>query len=173
MKNILSICLFTLVLVSCQTNSLQSFMVDNKSDDNFISIDFSLRTFVDNFDNLPEDQKQLFEDINKVNFLAFRKNESNSASYDVKREQLLSILSNEFEGNQLMSVNAEEGLIKMYADEIENNAEEIIIFASSDDKGFMVFRLLGDNLNPANFYKMMQMTDQLDFDSLANLVKMD
>lgn len=170
MKNIISICLCALVLTSCQTNSLQSFMVEHKSDDNFISIDFSLRTFVDNFDDLPEDKKKLFEDINKVNFLAFRKNQSNSPSYTEKREQLLDILSSEFKGNQLMSVNAEEGIIKMYADEVEDKAEEIIIFASSDDKGFMVFRLLGDDLNPSNFYKIMTMSDQMNFDSLAKMV---
>lgn len=170
MKNILSICLCAIVLVSCQSNSLQSFMVDHKSDDNFISVDFSLKTFVDNFDSMPEDQKELFEDINKVNFLAFRKNENNSNSHNVKKEELLGILSSEFEGNQLMSVNAEEGLIKMYADEIEDKAQEIIIFASSDDKGFLVFRLLGNDLNPSNFYKMMTMSDQMDFDSLAKMV---
>lgn len=145
-------------------------MVDHKSDDNFLSIDFSLRTFVDNFDDLPQEKKQLFEDINKVNFLAFRKNETNSTSYTEKREQLLGILSNEFEGNQLMSVNAEEGIIKMYADNVEDNAEEIIIFASSEDKGFMVFRLLGNDLNPSNFYKIMTMSDEMNFDSLAKMV---
>jgi cellobiose phosphorylase len=170
MKNILSICLLAIVLVSCQTKSLQSFMVDHKSDDNFISVDFSLRTFVDNFDDLPEEQKELFEDINKVNFLAFRKNEANSTSYSDKKEELLGILSTEFKGNQLMSVNAEEGLMKMYADSVEDKAEEIIIFASSDDKGFMVFRLLGDDLNPSNFYKMMSMSDDMNFDSLAKMV---
>lgn len=170
MKNILSICLCALILMSCQTESLQSFMVDHKSDDNFLSVDFSLRTFVDNFDDLPEEQKQLFKDINKVNFLAFRKNESNNASYNTKRTQLLEILGNEFEGKQLMSVNAEEGLMKMYADQIEDNAEEIVIFASSDEKGFMLFRLLGDDLNPGNFYKMMQMSDDMNFDSLAKMV---
>lgn len=172
MKNILSICLFALVLISCQTNSLQSFMVDHKSDDNFISIDFSLKTFVDNFDDLPDEQKKLFEDINKVNFLAFRKNESNSTSFVEKREQLLGILVSEFEGNQLMSVNADEGMIKMYADEVEDKAEEIIIFASSEDKGFMVFRLLGKDLNPSNFYKIMTMSDEMNFDSLAKMVNM-
>jgi cellobiose phosphorylase len=145
-------------------------MVDHKSDDNFLSVDFSLRTFVDNFDDLPEEQKQLFEDINKVNFLAFRKNESNATSYTTKKTQLLEILKNEFEGKQLMSVNAEEGLMKMYADQIEDNAEEIVIFASSDEKGFMLFRLLGDDLNPGNFYKMMQMSDDMNFDSLAKMV---
>jgi hypothetical protein len=145
-------------------------MVDHKSDDNFISVDFSLRTFIDNFDDLPQEKKELFEDINKVNFLAFRKNESNSTSYADKKEQLLAILSKEFEGNQLMSVNAEEGLIKMYADDVEDTAEEIIIFASSDDKGFMVFRLLGDDLNPSNFYKMMSMSDDMNFESLAKMV---
>ena len=170
MTTILSLCLFAIVLTSCQKNSLQSYLVDHKSDDNFISVDFSLKTFVDNFDDLDPEQKEVFEDVNKVNFLAFKKNGSNDTSYIQKKEELLAILESEFEGNQLMSANMEGNLVKMYADNIEDTANEIVIYAGSDTRGFMLFRLLGDDLNPRNFYKMMTMSKDMNFESLTDMV---
>lgn len=172
MKTILSLCLCAIVLTSCQTNSLQSYMVDHKSDENFISVDFSLKTFVDNFDNLDPEQKEVFEDINKVNFLAFKKNSSNDNDYTSKRQQLIEILSDEFSEGQLMSMNMDGNQVKMYADNIDKQVQEIVLFASNNDKGFLVARLLGDNLNPENFMKMAKMSGNMDFESLSSMINM-
>lgn len=171
MKAILSTLLLAMLLVSCQTNTLQTYMIDSKEDDNFISVDFSLKTFVDNFDELPEDQKELFKDVNKVNFLAFKKNGSNDDAYKTKQTELSAILSNQFKDNQLMAVNSDDMQIQMYADDLEKTVEEIILYANDASQGFMVMRLLGDDLNPANFYKILKMSDNMNFDSLESLIK--
>jgi hypothetical protein len=170
MKNILSICLFAMLLTSCQTNSLQSYLVDHKSDENFISVDFSLRTFVDNFDELDPEQKEVFEDVNKVNLLAFKKNGSNSDAYQTKSQELIDILSTEFKEGELMSLNMDGNQMKMYADDLESTVKEIIVYASNKDKGFIVARLLGDDLNPENFMKMAKMSGEMDFDSLSGIL---
>jgi hypothetical protein len=170
MKNIITICFLALLLTSCQTESLQSFMVDHKSDENFISVDFSLRTFVDNFDELDPEQKEIFEDVNKVNFIAFKKNESNDAQFNTKREQLLKILSTEFEEGQLMSLNVDGNQMQMFADNVDKTVEEIVVFASNNEKGFLVARLLGDDLNPENFMKLAKMSGEMDFESLSGMI---
>ncbi len=170
MKNIISICFLAFILISCQSESLQSFMVDHKSDENFISVDFSLRTFVDNFDELDPEQKQIFEDVNKVNFLAFKKDESNASAYDAKKDKLLNILSSEFKEGQLMSMNVDGNQMQMFADNIDKTVEEIVVFASNNDKGFLVARLLGDDLNPENFMKLAKMSGNMDFDSLSGMI---
>ena len=159
-----------IVLSSCQTNSLQSFMVDHKGDENFISLDFSLKTFVDNFDNLTPEQQAVFEDVRKVNFLAFKKDQTNAEAYDEKRNILMDILNDEFKDNQLMSVNTDGNQMKMYADNLDEKVKEIVVYAGNADKGFLVMRLLGDNLNPSNFYKLMQMSEEMNFDALAKMV---
>jgi len=170
MKPIITSILVALLLVSCQTNTLQTYMIDSKEDDNFISVDFSLKTFVDNFDDLPEDQKELFKDVNKVNFLAFKKNGSNDAEYKAKQTELSTILSNQFKDNQLMAVNSDDTQVQMYADNLDKTVEEIIVYANDAEQGFMVLRLLGDDLNPANFYKIMKMSDNMNFDALKGMV---
>lgn len=170
MKTIWSLCLCAIVLTSCQTKSLQSYLVDHKSDENFISVDFSLRTFVDNFDEMDPEQKEVFEDINKVNFLAFKKNGSNDEQFNTKRQELLDILSAEYSEGQLMSMNVDGNQMQMFADNIDETVQEIVVFASNNEKGFLVARLLGDDLNPENFMKMAKMSGDMDFDSLSGLI---
>lgn len=173
MKALITSCLAAILFVSCQTNTLQTFLVDAKEDDNFISVDFSLKTFVDNFDQLPEDQKEVFKDVSKVNFLGFKKDSANDEDYKSKQQELTSILSSEYNDTQLMSVNSENSQMSMYADNIEGTVEEIIIYANDTEQGFMVVRLLGDDLNPSNFYKLMKMSDGMNFDSLSELINVN
>lgn len=172
MKTIISICLCAIVITSCQTNSLQSYLVDHKSDENFISVDFSLKTFVDNFDELDAKQKEVFEDVNKINLLAFKKNGSNDLAFTQKRQQLLEILSNEFTETQLMSVNIDDNQMQMFADNVDEQVKEIVVFASHKDKGFLIARLLGDDLNPKNFIELAKMSGNMDFDGLSNMLNM-
>ncbi len=170
MKTFVALSLFAILLTSCQTNSLQSYLVDHKSDENFISVDFSLRTFVDNFDELDQEQKEIFEDVSKVNFLAFKKNGSNDDAYKNKSTELINILKDEFKDGELMSVNMEGNQMKMYADNVEETVQEIVVYASNNDKGFIVARLLGDDLNPKNFMKMAKMSGQMNFESLSGII---
>ena len=158
------------VSLSCQTNSLQSFMVDHKDDENFISLDFSLRTFVGNFDNLTPEQQAVFDDVRKVNFLAFKKDEINVTAFTEKRDNLMEILRNQFSDSKLMSVNTRGNQMQMYADDLDDKVKEIVIYASNNDSGFLVMRLLGDDLNPSNFYKLMKMSEEMDFDTFSNMI---
>ncbi|MBS3738951.1 DUF4252 domain-containing protein [Mesohalobacter halotolerans] len=170
MKTTLTLCLSLFVLISCQTNSLQTYMVDHKDDENFISLDFSLKTFVDNFDDFSEEQKNLFKDVRKVNILAFKKDNSNDKDYSEKRNLLTQILSEEFSKQQLMSVNDKGRQMKMFADNMDDKVKEIVIYANDNDKGFLLLRLLGDDLNPSNFYEMMKMSDEMNFEDLAQMI---
>jgi len=171
MKTIIYIFIIALTFTSCNTNTLQSYLVDHKSDENFISVDFSLRTFVDNFDELDPEQKEIFEDVNKVNLLAFKKNGSNGDAYQTKSQQLIDILSNEFKEGELMSLNMDGNFMKMYAEGLDSTVKEIVVYASNNEKGFIVARLLGDDLNPKNFIKMAEMSGQMDFDSLSGIIE--
>ena len=171
MKALITSFLLCLVLVSCQTKTLQTFFVDGKEDDNFISLDLSLKTFVDSFDELPKEQQELFKDVNKFNFLAFKKDDSNTKDYEIKRAELSSILSSQYKDGQLMTLNSDNTQLQMYAENLDDTVDEIVLYANNSDMGFAVVRLLGDDLNPANFYKIMQMSDQMNFDFLNNLAK--
>jgi len=172
MKTTITLCFILMVLTSCQTNSLQTYMVDHKDDEKFISLDFSLKTFIDNFEELTEEQQALFKDIRKVNLLAFKKDESLTDIYKEKQNQLTQILNEEFNNQQLMSVNDKGRQMKMYADNLDNKVQEIVIYANDSSKGFIVLRLLGDDLNPANFYKMMKLSDEMNFEDLAEMIDM-
>jgi tRNA(Ile2) C34 agmatinyltransferase TiaS len=46
----------------------------------------------------------------------------------------------------------------------EDAIDEVIVFASDSDKGFAVFRLLGDNMRPGDMIKLMNSIDNGDID---------
>lgn len=173
MKKIITSLILVLILVSCQGPTLQSYIIDNKSEDDFLSLDFSLKTFVDNFDGLPAEQKEIFDDVRKVNLLVLKKDSTQGVYFTAKQEELSTILDNQFGENQLMSVNYESAKMKMYADNIDGPVEEIVLFASDNKKGFVVARLLGDDLNPSNFYKLMKMYDKMDMEAIMDMVDLE
>ena len=46
----------------------------------------------------------------------------------------------------------------------EDAISEIIVFASDDEKGFALFRLLGDNMRPDQMIKLMNSIEKGDLD---------
>ena len=56
----------------------------------------------------------------------------------------------------------------------EDAIDEIIVFASDDEKGFVLFRLLGDKMEPAKMMNLMSAIEKGDLDvskleSLGNI----
>ena len=56
----------------------------------------------------------------------------------------------------------------------EEAIDEIIVFASDDEKGFALFRLLGEKMEPAKMMKLMSAIEKGDLDvskleSLGNI----
>ena len=58
--------------------------------------------------------------------------------------------------------NKEEATLKYVGE--EDAIDEIIVFASDDEKGFALFRLLGDNMEPAKMIKLMNAIEKGDVD---------
>ena len=65
---------------------------------------------------------------------------------------------------ELMKVKMDEGAMKLYMKGDENAIDEIIVMASEDSKGFMLARLLGDDMNIADMMEMVQNIDEGDID---------
>jgi trehalose-6-phosphatase len=59
----------------------------------------------------------------------------------------------------------------------EDAIDEIIVFASDDEKGFALFRLLGKKMEPAKMMKLMTAIEKRDLDvskleSIGNIFEM-
>jgi len=152
-----------LVLTSCSsTQSLQEYYIDNSENPNFLSVDLPVSLLNMEKADLNEDQREALNSLKKMNVLAFKKTDENTADFEAEKLNVKAILKNE-KFIDLMKINTSygKGVIKyMGNDEI---IDEVIIYGDNDEKGFMLIRVLGDNMKPANLVKFMQAIQQSDY----------
>ena len=62
-----------------------------------------------------------------------------------------------------MKINSEygKGVIKYLGD--EDAIDEVIIYGDSEDKGFALIRVLGDDMNPAHIVQLMQAIQKSEY----------
>ena len=151
------------VLASCSSQqSLQEYYVDNKENPNFISLDIPASILRMDEVELTEVQREAVESLKKFNLLAFKKTADNTAAYKVEKAKVKEILKDD-EFVELMKINSEygKGVIKYLGD--EDAIDEVIIYGDSEDKGFALIRVLGDDMNPAHIVQLMQAIQKSEY----------
>ena len=152
-----------LVLGACSSNqSLQEYYVDNSENPNFISLDVPTSILNLEQTELSDVQKKALKSLRKLNLLAFKKTTDNAAEYKVEKAKVNSILKDD-EFVELMKLNSKygKGVIKYLGD--EDAIDEVIIFGNSNDKGFALIRVLGDDMNPAHIVQLLQAIQKSDY----------
>lgn len=162
-KYILSGVMLTLMACS-STQSLQEYYVDNAENPNFISLDLPVSILKLDNTNLSGLQREALESLRKLNVLAFRKTTDNAAVYSLEKEKVNNILKND-DYVELVKLNSKygKGVIKYLGE--EDAIDEVVIFGNSDDKGFALIRVLGDNMNPAYIMQLLKAIQNSDYDS--------
>lgn len=154
---------FILVLAGCSsTQSLQEYYIDNSENPNFLSVDLPVSLLNMEKVDLDEDQREALNSLKKMNVLAFKKTDANTAEFEAEKINVKAILKNE-KFIDLMKLNTSygKGVIKYIGnDEI---IDEVIIYGDNDDKGFMLIRVLGNNMKPANLVKFLQAVQKSDY----------
>lgn len=166
MKKLVSLLLVmvgVLFFESCSsTQSLQEYYVDNSENPNFISLD--LPTSILNLENadLTDTQRKALQSLRKLNLLAFKKTTANAEEYKVEKAKVNAILKND-DFRELMKLNSQygKGVIKYLGE--EDAIDEVIIYGSSDDKGFALIRVLGEDMNPAYIVQLMKAIQKSDY----------
>jgi hypothetical protein len=155
---------FVMLFFSCSsTQSLQEYYVDNSENPNFISFDLPASLLNLDAAALTQEQKNAYTSLKKLNVLAFKKTMDNAAAYVTEKANVKAILKNE-KYQELMKLNTSygKGSIKFLGD--DDAIDEVIIYGDSDDKGFMLIRVLGDNMNPANLMQLMKAMEKSNVD---------
>ena len=159
--------LMLVFLASCNSSmSLQEYYVKNSENPNFIALDVPASILNLQEAELSDSQREAMESLRKLNVLAFRINDKNQADYEVEKATVNTIL----DGSQfveLMKLNSQygRGVIKYIGE--EDAIDEVIIFGSSDDKGFAIIRVLGHDMNPAHLIKLVEVIQAADYDAEA------
>ena len=138
-------------LMSCNTEtSLQEYLVAKQDDDAFMKVDLPSSLLDSEESTLDTEQKDILKTVKKVNVVAYPLKDGNLAEYHTEKDKAYKLLSK-------MKSNGMDITLKYVGE--EDAIDEVIVFASSDEKGFAVFRLLGKNMRPE---QMLQLVNSLD-----------
>lgn len=160
-------CILTLVLMvalsSCNSGpSLQEYYVDNNENPNFMSFDLPASILNIPLAELNDKQKVAVNSLNKLNILAFKKTDANSADYEVEQKKVNAILNND-KYTELMKMKTAFGNATVQYLGDEDAIDEVIVFGSDASKGFALVRVLGDDMNPAHLAQLLQAVEKSDY----------
>ncbi len=151
------------MLTSCNSGpSLQEYYVDNNENPNFMSFDLPASILNIPVAELNDKQKVAIESLNKLNILAFKKTDSNSADYEVEQKKVNAILQSD-KYTELMKMKTAYGNATVQYIGKEDAIDEVIVFGNDDSKGFALIRILGDEMNPAHLIQLMQAIEKSDY----------
>ncbi len=163
-KYIIPIVLAALALVSCDNNqSLQQYLVDKQDDDNFLKVDVATSLLKSEDNSFSEEENEILETIKKVNVVAYKIQDGNTADYEIEKKKLAEIVAQEKYKTLMKFGSNNKGATLKYLGE-EDAIDEVIVFASDSEQGFAVFRLLGKNMRPDQMIKLMNSIDNGDLD---------
>ncbi len=158
-KYISAILLGSLLLVSCNSNpSLQEYLVDKQEDDAFVKVDLATSLLYAEEDKLTVAQKDVLKTVKKINVVAYPL-KGDDAEFTLERKKLQEILSQE--KYQTLTEMKHKGwsLSVKYMGE-DDAIDEMIVFGSDKEKGFAVFRLIGENMKPEDMIRMLETMDK-------------
>ena len=153
-----------LALVSCNNEaSLQKYLVDKQDDDKFLKIDLATSLLQSENSSFTEEQQEILNTVKKVNVVAYKVKDGNSREYNAEKEKVAAIMSQDKYKTLIKFGSNTRGATLKYLGE-EDAIDEVIVFASDSEKGFAVFRLLGENMRPDQMIKLMNSIDNGDLD---------
>ena len=163
LKSLLYISLIGIFAACSSTQSLQEYYIDNTENPNFLM--FDVPTSVLNLENadLSEAQRAALKSLKKLNILAFKKTTENTAAFEIEKANVKAILSND-KFIQLMKMNTSYGKATIKYLGSEDAIDEVIIYGDSDEKGFALIRVLGNDMNPAHMIQLLQAIEKSDYD---------
>lgn len=166
--------LCTLFLASCNSEpSLQKYFVKNTEDANFISVDISPSILNIDKKTLSEAEQKAMASFEKMNILAFKLDDKNATMYETEKANVQEILKAE-KYNLLMKAGSGKQAVSVNYIGTDEKIDEIVVYAKSNETGFAIVRILGDEMTPTdmmNFIGIMQKS-RIDLEQLKPLQEM-
>lgn len=153
--------IFTMLACS-STQSLQEYYVDNADNPNFLSVDLPVSLLNMDKADLTMDQREALGSLKKLNILAFKITEDNLLEFQKEKANINAILKNG-KFTELMKVNTGYGKASVRYLGDDDAIDEVVIYGDSEDKGFMLVRVLGKNMNPAKLVQFMKAVEKSDY----------
>lgn len=161
MKKLFILPLFVLALISCNSEpSLQKYMAKNSENSNFLAVDLGADILRINQNELSEDEKKAFNSFKKLNIVAFKKNADNEELYTKEKKEVQDILKGNSQYEELFRFGSGAKGVAVYAVGKGENFDEVILFGSDNETGFLIARVLGKNMNPSHIMNLMSIMEK-------------
>lgn len=162
--NTLGLVILASLIFSCNNDkSMQQFIVNQQEKSDIISVDIPISMLALNEELQDAEAIEALESVKKATILAYQIKDSDNTRYLADKEQLKQILKQNKYAELLRYGKGTEGA-KVYMVGEENSIDELIIFANNDSLGWLVLRLLGDDMQPEKIIQLMQKIDLKDSD---------
>lgn len=161
---ITTLVLFTLLLVSCKQESLQSYLVNSQEKKGFSHITIPSSILQIGTISLSEEEKKAYKSVHKINVTGLLASNAEAGQYETEKEKLKTILKNS-DYKKLMNFKKSGAHITLYYTGDADAIDEFIAFGYGEDFGVGVARILGDNMNMNAIVKMLNKT-KLDSDNV-------
>ena len=146
---------FLLLLFGCKNEpSLQKYFVENTENKNFTALDLTPKML--NIDNkkLTVSQKEALSSFEKINILAFKKNDTNSKDFQNEKAKIALILKDKMYQQLFKFGSGSDGAQVSFVG-TDENIEEFVIYVSQKENGFALFRVLGNKMNPTHIMDLV------------------
>lgn len=153
-----------LLALSCSNKpTLQKYFVENSESSDFIAVD--LASSIINTDKiiLSDTEKEALNSFDKLNILAFQRDSLSDDKFNTEQEKVKTILKDE-QYEQLMRFGSSKNGGAVYLVGETDKIDEFVLFASGKNQGFVVARILGDNMNPNSVINLMEVLRKADLD---------
>ncbi len=145
-----------LSLFSCNNQvSLQRFYIDSKENDHYLSLDIPSSIIQLKENEATDEIKDIVKTIRKINFLGFQLTEETKAEFLIEKAKVKGILK-QTTYQELVRLNSGKTEVMVKFLGAEDAIDEVVIYGSDKEKGFVVMRILGDKMNPAQIFKMLK-----------------
>lgn len=162
-KSFLLLFLGAVTLFSCSDKSLQKYLVAKQDDDKFMKMDIAASLLQGNDNNFTQEEKDILNTIKKVNIVAYPIIDDNLADFEKEKRELKSILDQE-QYKELTRINSNDWNATLKYTGEEDAIDEVIVFAVDNNRGFAVFRLLGEDMRPDKMLKLVKAAERGDYD---------
>lgn len=160
-KYIVAVLVVLVVLISCKGEpSLQEYYVDNQNNDNFISLDIPA-SMVDVGDDVSQETKETMHSIKKLNVLAFKIDKGNEGAFHSEVKKVKEILKLDKYSELIRMKHKNANIIVKFLGN-DDAVDEFILFASDNNKGFALARVLGKDMDPEKIIKMTKDLKNMD-----------
>lgn len=152
--------ILVVTLQSCnQDLSLQTFYVDNELAPGYTSLDVPVSMLNINEEKLTAEQLEAYESVEKISMIAYVLESGNEDEMKAEYEEVKAILKDPKYEELMRGGNSTDGkfVVKCIGD--GEDVDEFILLGNSNQTGFAVVRILGDDMN---FQKLMNLTSVLD-----------